>query len=567
MIRLWVLTVFALIISGFSAHAQQSGSRPNIVLIIGDDMRYDTYGPTGAPAWFSSPSINRVAEEGANFVNYFCVYSLCIPSRSSIMTGLYPHNNGAYDNTAQYNSSLPTIATILDDAGYHTAMVGKFHVFYTPQPGWDYWFSKYGETDYSDPKFNYNGQSKTIPGHTATIINDSATAVLSTIDTPFLVNIGHMIAHKTIVPEPQYEGMYAQESMPMPSNFYKYQKDYPSFLYDRGFYLFEEQLEEDYEEYFEGLMSIEENLQDVFSILEARGILENTMIIFTSDNGSLYGEHLLAGKGVPYEPSIRQPLFIRYPAWFSPGTEVTASIGLHVDLASTICEAAGIDDQPYHFQGISLHDQATGEEIRNLMLFENIKLYPDEGDDDLPTPSIRSVRDFQYKYNRYQCSTQTEEFFDLMNDPQENTNLIRDTSYLPLIEQYRFKLDSLRMALGDTLAADTLTKDCFLKGAKKIRDVTLQHTGDSIIFHFRLFPNPVQDEDEILLLADAGGGSEILVFNNLGQLVLSRNLTLESGMNDSGIDAGQLPQGVYYVRVSCEGKWGTRLLVRNMQFE
>ena len=542
-----------LLICGFTFKLVSAQSpRPNIMLVIGDDMRFDTYGPTGGPTWFSCASINRVANEGANFENYFCVYSLCIPSRSSIMTGLYPHSNGAYDNISTYNSSLPTIASILHGAGYHTAMIGKFHAYYSPQPGWDYWLSKYGETDYTDPKFNYNGTTKIIYGHTTAIINDSSEAVLAAIDTPFFMNIGHLVAHKNIVPEPQYDGIYHNKAMPIPSDFYKYPKDYPSFLYERGYYLAQVQLNDDYEKYFEGVRSIDDNMDSIFSILQSRGLLGNTLIIFTSDNGSMYGEHLLAGKGVAYDPSIRQPMFIRYPAWFSPGTEIANSIGLHVDLAPTILEAAGIDATPYHFQGISLHKQATGELNRNLMLYENIKLYADEGNDDVPTPSIRSVRDFNYKYISYQCQSVTEEFFDLTTDPMENTNLIHDPSYAVLIDQYRNKLDSMRAALSDTLSIDTLEKSCYLKTSKKFNAGDLGHTGD--IFHLRVSPNPVQDEFFAEFFSGESGNVRIQVYNNLGQVMYDVQSNVQAGLNEVPLNGQAWPPGLYYLRVQSGDK-------------
>ena len=154
-----ILAVFSALLPG-DLSAQSNSARPNIVMIIADDTRYDSFQPNGGPTWFNTPAINRIAEEGATFDNYFCVYSLCIPSRSSIMTGLYPHSNGAYDNFNGYFANLPTIATILDSAGYHTAMIGKYHVYKSQQPGWDYWMAKIGETDYVDPQFNVNGVIK-----------------------------------------------------------------------------------------------------------------------------------------------------------------------------------------------------------------------------------------------------------------------------------------------------------------------------------------------------------------------------------------------------------------------
>jgi arylsulfatase A-like enzyme len=109
--------------------AQATGPRPNFVFVLGDDMRFDSYGSTGGPDWFHCPSIDRIAKEGVSFTNFFCVYSLCVPSRASMITSLYPHNNGAYNNSSKNNPSLPTIAAIMQSAGYHTAFIGNYHIY------------------------------------------------------------------------------------------------------------------------------------------------------------------------------------------------------------------------------------------------------------------------------------------------------------------------------------------------------------------------------------------------------------------------------------------------------
>jgi len=554
-----VFIIFSLLFfTAIQVYAQ--AARPNIVLVIGDDMRNDTYGPTGGPAWFNCPNINRVADEGANFANYFCVYSLCIPSRSSIMTGLYPHSNGAYNNNSQYFSNLPTIATILHSAGYHTALIGKYHVYIAPQPGWDYWFAKQGETDYINPKFNYNGVLETLTGNTSTIIVDSSDRVLNDIDTPFLVCVEHQVAHKTIIPEPQYAGIYANDPMPIPPNYPRYTTNFPSFLYDRGYYTDTATLENDYEQYFEGTASIDRNLGDIFNILTERNILDNTMIIFTSDNGSLYGEHQLAGKGVAYDPSIRQQMFIRYPKWFAAGTVITSSLGIHTDIAPTILEAAKISATPYHFQGISLHKQAIGRTVRKIIMIENIKLSSDNTDaDSTPTPSLRCVRDFNYKYIHYQCDQSTEEFFDLANDPGENNNLIKDPNYQALIQQYRVKLDSMRTALSDTLSIDTLQKFCFLSPTIKAAN-GFHHGGH--VFHMKVSPNPFDDGFNADIDADESGTVLVQLYNNLGQLMMEETVSAFDGVANVNLNGKHLAPGVYYLRATTDGDSKSILVVK-----
>jgi hypothetical protein len=290
------------------------------------------------------------------------------------------------------------------------------------------------------------------------------------------------------------------------------------------------------------------------------------MIIFTGDNGSLYGEHLLAGKGLAYEPSIRLPLFIRYPEWFAAGTTTSDQLGLHIDLAPTILEAAGIDHSAYHFHGKSLHDLVTGQASRGLLMYENMKLYEDEGDDEVATPSIRSVRSLHYKYVQYQCTSVTEEFFDLANDPDENTNLINDAGYAGLIENFRFKLDSLRIAFGDTTGIDTLHKSCYLSvGDKSDAVKTLTVRGDGKIFGFRSAPNPFSDSfDSSLKMESACEPVRLQLYNSLGQCVMQSMAELKDGTADIHFETAHLPAGLYYLRAENSKVQLSELMIKSV---
>lgn len=542
--RLYFTFVWSLVC--FFSSAQPPQSRPNIILIIGDDMRYDSFEPNGGPAWFDSPAINRIADEGANFKDYFCVYSLCTPGRGAMLTGLYPHGNGAIDNSSPYYSYLPTIANILDSTGYHTAMIGKYHAYFKPQPGWDYWMarSKLGGS-YMDLEFNINGESKIIEGHVTQIIGDSSVKIISTIDTPFLVMIGHQAPHQPALPLPEDSGIYGNEEMPVPS-LAKYNKNYPSYLYEEAPLLTEENLAMSIQAYFECVKDIDGNIADIFNTLEERGILDNTILIFTADNGMMNGEHYLNGKGFPYEPSIRLPMFIRYPGWFAPNTVVDVPIGLNVDVAPTILDAAGIDQEPYHFHGLSLHKLATGELSRSRMMYENIKLADESGDSG--KPSIRSIRSKYYKYNWYRCSEQTEEFFDLIKDPDESKNLILDPEYAALIVTYRHTLDSLRSALHDTLAADSVVKPCHLVKGREIKGM---YVVDNPIPLLDLGTNPFIDRLIVNFMVASPEPVQINIYNALGQVLISNRLddVEEGNLSIISFDTKNLPGGFYLVEV------------------
>src|SRR4030095_16456255 len=230
----------------------QPCQRPNVILIICDDMRYDSFTIAGGPDFINTPSINRIANEGARFDNYYCTYSLCVPSRASIVTGLYPHSHGAVDNCNTIKNGIPTLAEVLEDAGYNTAMIGKYHVEEKWQPEWDYLLSCKGKIDYKDPSFYYFNTVKTINGNVEQIIYDSVHKYLSQIDTPFFLDIGHLAPHRVCVPLPVYNGVFANEQMPIPPNFTPFTQWYPSFLYEDTdrLYLDVADLESDYEGYF-----------------------------------------------------------------------------------------------------------------------------------------------------------------------------------------------------------------------------------------------------------------------------------------------------------------------------
>jgi N-acetylglucosamine-6-sulfatase len=465
--------------------------RANIVLIIGDDLRYDSFAPTGGPSFFDSPAINRIADEGARFDNYFCVYSLCIPSRASMMTGLYPHSHGAVDNCTNIRPELPTVARILDSAGYNTAMIGKYHIEgkWKKYSGWDYWFATKKTVDYTDPNFFYYMLEKQVPGNVEDIIADTVHKYLSSVDTPFFVSIGHLAPHRPVTPLPQYDSLYEGLPMPVPSNFGTFAAWYPNFIYNNPDKIYKntKAVTNDYERYFEGLKGVEDNVADIFSILAQRNLLNKTMIIFVGDNGAIYGEHQLKGKVHPYEPSIHLPLFIRYPSWYPDHTVFgNENFYLNIDLMPTMLDAACISSDKYNPQGVSFQKLTSGEVTRTAFLYESIKI--DESCDtveDADRPSLRSVRTNEFKYNRYQCDHSTEELFDLVVDPMETKNVIKETNYSFELSYMRDILDSLLIFYHDTLAADSFIRPCWLaKTHKDSLDIIIIDNP----FHLRINP-------------------------------------------------------------------------------
>jgi arylsulfatase A-like enzyme len=263
---------------------------------------------------------------------------------------------------------------------------------------------------------------------------------------------------------------------------------------------------------FQTLAGLEDNVTTFLSFLEQRGILDSTMVIFTSDNGYLKGEHQLEAKQIAQEESIRVPLFIRYPYWFPAGTVVTNEMAANIDIPLTMLHAAGI---PEHLEWMALslkklYDQTVQ---RNYFFYE----YAGESG----SPTIRAIRSNQYKYVKHYCTNVTEEFYDLATDPKENVNLINNASFNSLISSYRFKLDSFRTAVGDYTPV-MWGVHLVIRNSPRKGDDEHESVNDRIL---RLWPNPATDYF-LVNFNEAGNSEDIIidVTNVLGQRVYYKEI-------------------------------------------
>jgi len=519
-------------------------SKPNQIVILLDDIRYDSYSCNGAPAFFQTPNIDRIANEGVNFKNSFVVFSLCNPSRASILTGLYANHSGALNNKSMPYSFLPTIGTIMDKAGYYTAFLGKYlnanEDDPVPQPGWDYWMARIG-SGHINADFNYNGiVEKDIRGHVADVLTDSAVAIINRTHQPFLIYICYT-THPAWVPRRQDSRLFQNADIPLPSNYYPYQVNFPSFL-SHSIYAAEdsEALLTNMKHYYQVVEGIDEEVARIFGALEGKNILDSTLILFTSDNGYLMGEHYLEGKRLPYEESMRVPMFIRYPKWFPANSVITNQMVANIDIASTLFELAGVDTIPT--DGLSMHKIFDGDTSRTEFYYQATHLN-DSAD------NSRSVRSFAYKYNYYYCDHNTDEFFDLINDPHENTNLINNVSYQDLIQEYRSKMDSFKIVFGDNLIEEI--RPCALSNAVFINDTVIILPEDSLLF----YPNPSAGNLQIEFPPYENNETvDILIYNMDGVAVFQSKKTLISGGNTFHLDVNDLFNGIYDIQFRLDKK-------------
>lgn len=425
-----------------TASAKDSSTPPNIIFILIDDLRWDE---CDYP-FVQVPNIQRIAREGVRFSNAFVTTPLCSPSRASFLTGQYAHKHGITDNVDRSPRSheLITFPRLLHDVGYETAFVGKWHMGIddNPRPGIDYWVSVKGQGSYIDPELNVNGKREKIPGYFTDILNDFAISFLKQVHTkPFLLYISHKAVHPDLVqnadgslsdpnagkfiPAERHKLLYADAKIPHRKNYGKPPTDKPALsreiadLPPLGQKTGTD--DETIRNRLRMLSSVDDGIGEIFRVLDTRSQLENTLIIFTSDEGYFYGEHgLSVERRLAYEESIRIPLFMRWPKLIKPRTTVE-QFALSIDIAPTLLEIGGAkNSEPMH--GRSLLPLLRGEKVpwRDSLLIEYFsdKVFPR-----VANMGYQAVRTNRWKFIHYTDLKGMDELYDLRSDPVELNNL------------------------------------------------------------------------------------------------------------------------------------------------
>jgi N-acetylglucosamine-6-sulfatase len=522
-------------IVNFTTQSSVAVTGKNVLLVIVDDARFDSYTANDGPSFFADSNISRVADEGVNFQLSFPAQSLCAPSRASIATGLYPHIHGVTENPRGGEDDTITQITlpqILQNHNYYTGLIGKYHISNNPQPGYNYWMEMHGN-NYFDATWNINGTKLAVPGHNTDVITDSAIGFLHKVPAgkPFFLWFAYKAPHTPMDPRPEDAGLFDDDSMPIPDDFYEYTENAPEFLYDCHYAHDTSFVSDYYRGYFELLQGVEVTLGKVFNELKTMGIMDSTLIIFMSDNGYLLGEHFLLEKELAYEPSMRIPIFMRYPSLIPAGKKINKQIAMNIDIAPTILDFAGIDDT-FGMQGISLLKLLDQQVTRKEMLYEffNHQCVPD----------IRAVRSINYKYVQYNCSDVTEEFFDLNNDPEENVNLINNPADEGLIQQYRDKLTFWRNYYKD-FTWDSLYS-CSLSNPQK-----LPTDGKSPLVLLNIYPNPSSSSIYVHFISSEDAASSVRIVNAIGAAVYAENGSETGTEYSNSFSVQELPPGNYFL--------------------
>jgi arylsulfatase A-like enzyme len=441
---LLVVSLFAAA-CGMSAKAR-AADRPNFIFIYTDDQRWDALGVVqreqgeqGRFPWVESPNLDRLASEGVRFRNAFVVTSLCAPSRAAFLTGRYGHLNGVVDNHTDFPVDSVTHASLLREAGYRTAYVGKWHMGGQSgqRPGFDFSASFIGQGVYFDCPIEVNGVKTPSEGFVDDVSTDYAVNFITeNKDRPFSLVLGYKTCHGPFTPPPRTAETYgdaearATPNLEIPA-IYKdaaYEEAKGGKLADKSKTILG---------MLRGLRAIDENVGKLLAKLDELKLTENTVVVYSSDNGYYLGEHGLGDKRTAYDESLRIPLLVRYPKVARKGVTVDA-MALNIDLAPTFLDLAGVS-VPKSMQGRSwrplLTDASVPDDWRHSYFYEYFR----EGRSAAPT--VTAVRTDAAKLVRYPGHDDWTEMFDLKADPYETKNLINDPAHATMRKRLEAEYD------------------------------------------------------------------------------------------------------------------------------
>jgi len=441
---------------------QAMSDRPNIIFILTDDQRYDELGFMNPV--IETPNMDRIAEEGTHFRNAFVTTALCSPSRASILTGQYMHNHGVVDNNKPPKEDAIFFPQYMQEAGYETGFIGKWHMgeaasgghsLDDPQPGFDHWVSFAGQGDYypvtrngRTSRFNVNGKHVNQRGYITDELTDYSLDWLKERDgeKPFFLYLSHKAVHANFAPAERHKNQYAGKVVPVPAS----QAETPENRDGKPMWVqnqrnswhgvdfpYHSSLDvQSYKmQYHRALSAVDDSIGRLFEWLEESGELENTIVVLMGDNGFMFGEHGLIDKRNAYEESMRVPLLMSGPGIGK--SEVVDEIVANIDIAPTFLDAAGVGPAE-QFDGASFLSIARGETPAN---WRDELLYEYYWEFNYPsTPTTFALRTPEFKFIQYHGIWDTDELYDIRNDSEEMNNLIDDPNYIGVVGELRDRL-------------------------------------------------------------------------------------------------------------------------------
>ncbi|MCH7904175.1 MAG: sulfatase [Armatimonadetes bacterium] len=483
-----MLLASALIVGGLFTQPQ---ARPNIVFIFTDDHASHAIGAYGSVI-NETPNIDRLAAAGMLFENCFVTNSICAPSRAVILTGKHSHLNGVRDNGTTFDGEQQTFPKLLQQAGYETALIGKWHLRSTPT-GFDYFDILPGQGSYYNPDFiNADGRYR-VTGYVTDIVTDKAIDWMSERrgDEPFMLMLQHKAPHRAWRPGPKYLNLYEGIDIPEPVDLFddwsnrnsgaKTQemsvRDHLQLAYDLKIGDAPERLNDEQKalwnaaygprnewfananlsgddlvrykyqryikDYLRCIQSVDDSVGRVLDYLEDAGLADHTIVVYASDQGFYLGDYGWYDKRWIYEPSLRTPLIVKWPGTTEPGAR-NEDIVLNLDFAQTFLDLAGAAD-PDGMQGASLMPLLRGERPGNWRRSMYYHYY-EKGVHNVPRHY--GARTDRFKI-AYYYDLDEWELFDLQNDPREKNSVFDDPDYAAIRDGMLRLLEAERRAAGD----------------------------------------------------------------------------------------------------------------------
>lgn len=478
-----------LLVAGCTQEAAppDEAATPNIVFIFTDDHTARALSAYGSVV-NETPHLDRIANEGMRFNNCLVTNSICAPSRAVILTGKHSHINGQLTNGNRFDGAQQTFPKLLQAAGYETSIIGKWHLQSEPT-GFDHWQVLIGQGPYYNPRFLVPGDTVQIEGYTTNIITDLALDWLGTqrdVSKPFMLMYQHKAPHREWHPGPDHFDLYADEDIPEPANLFDDYSNRASPAAEQGMTIArhmnaendlkmsaprsmnEEQAaawEEVYgprneefraanlegddltrwkyqryaKEYLRTVAGVDDNVGRLLDYLEETNLADNTVVIYSSDQGWYLGEHGWYDKRWMYEESLVAPLLVRWPGKIEPGSINNAMVS-NLDFAATFLDLAGVA-VPDDIQGRSLKPLFLGETPEDWRTSHYYQYYEYPGYHCVERHY--GVRTERYKLIHFYTRDEWE-LFDLETDPMEMNSVYDDDSYAETVAELKMELTRLR---------------------------------------------------------------------------------------------------------------------------
>jgi len=443
----------------------QSNPRPNILFMMSDDHASHAISAYGSKI-NKTPNIDRLGKEGVRLDNCFCTNSICVPSRASILTGQYSQNNKVYTLDDKLDTKSRSVAKYLQADGYQTAMIGKWHLVTDPQ-GFDYWRILPGQGAYYDPVFVDAAGRKKYEGYCTDLITDFSIDWLSNRnkEQPFFMMCHHKAPHRAWDPAPKYKDFLKDQTIPEPANLYEnltgpkgpirmrvgqdntfsdLKQKPPEGLSGDGLRKWAYQLY--IKDYLRCVQSVDDSVGRILDYLDNNNLRENTLVVYTSDQGFFLGDHGLYDKRLMYDEALRMPFLARYPKEIKAGS-TNSDIILNIDFAHTFMDFAGLGRDQY-MDGESCRTNLQGRTAENWRQSMYYRYWMHD-DSSHHVPAHYGVRTKQHKLICFPTGTPAWEFYDLVKDPKEMRNAVSDTAYAPTIAKLKKEMTRLQHKYND----------------------------------------------------------------------------------------------------------------------